>query len=84
MAKTPLSLIISQVLAVITFIIAVIFAFWYIFGDSPTLEQALLIFIVGATVTTLIEIRVLANDHKHLKRSFHALAVDFKEHVKHK
>jgi len=36
-------------LAVITFIIALIFFLWYVFGGSPTLDQTLIAFIASYT-----------------------------------
>ena len=40
----------------ILFIIIVIFVFWYIFGDSPTFEQTILVFMIGVIFTITIKI----------------------------
>ena len=63
-------------------IIAAIMVFWYIFGDTPNIEQTLLIFILGFVIVNYASIRVLRNDHNNLKKSFSALARDFKDYVK--
>lgn len=38
---------VEAAIAWILLIIGVIFTLWYVFGDSPTLEQSLLIFILS-------------------------------------
>lgn len=39
---------VMKILFWIFFILFVIFAIWYIIGDSPTMEQLLFLFILGA------------------------------------
>ena len=74
---------ISEILFWIFFVLAIIFFFWFVFGDSPTFEQTLLIFILGFVVTNYANIRSLRVNHNNLKRSFITLAQGFKEHTKH-
>lgn len=57
---------------------------WYIVGKSPTIEQALLVFILAMVVKNSISIKGLNSDVKHLETKFTALASDFKTHIKHK
>lgn len=56
-------------------LIAVIVVLWYIFGDSPTFEQAILVLLLGLSITTLVKLRVL-------ETRFNFLARDFREHLK--
>jgi len=60
----------------ILFILTIIIVLWYIFGNSPALEQAILILILTLSITTLVKMRVL-------ETKFNFLARDFKEHIKH-
>ena len=73
---------IYEVLFWIFFIISIIVVLWYLFGNSPTLEEALLILAIGflfkihsIVIENKTEIRVLKN-------SFVRLAEDFKIHIK--
>jgi hypothetical protein len=68
----------------IFFIIAVITILWYIFGDSPTIEQALLVFIIAVLFKMQSIVSTNGLEIKILKSSFIRLANDFKEHIKHK
>lgn len=66
------------------FILAIIFFAWYILGRSPTIEQTLLVFILGFVITNYANTKALRTDHDNLRTNFKALAHDFKEHIKHK
>ncbi len=46
----------SDVVLVILFLITMIFVFWYILGDSPTFEQAILVVAVTAIITFAVKI----------------------------
>ncbi len=61
----------------ILFVITIIIVLWYIFGSSPTIEQAILILILTLSITTIIKISVL-------ETRFNFLVRDFREHIKHK
>jgi len=39
-----------DVLFWISFMLAIIFILWYLFGDSPTLEQTLIVFLLSAVL----------------------------------
>ena len=67
----------------IFFILAIIFFVWYMFGKSPTIEQTLLVFILGFVITNYANMKSLRTDHDNLRNNFKLLAQDFKEHVKH-
>ena len=75
---------IYDILFWIFFVLGVIFFLWYVFGDSPTIEQALLILII--TFLFKIQSNITSNtlEMKILRRSFTRLVEDFKEHIKHK
>ena len=75
---------IYEILIWIFFIIAIIMILWYIFGNSPTIEQTLLVLII--TFLFKIQADVVSNmsEIKTIKSSFIRLAGDFKEHLKRK
>ncbi len=73
---------IYDILTLVFFVLSLIFFFWYLFGNSPTFEQTLLVFILGVAIANFANLRFLRTDHNNLKRSFFVLARDFKEHVK--
>ncbi|MFH1592402.1 MAG: hypothetical protein ABIB47_03480 [Candidatus Woesearchaeota archaeon] len=68
----------------ILFIISIIVAIWYLFGNSPTFEQAILVFILTILFTNNAKISEIKTKQESLERKFNALAKDFKEHIKHK
>ncbi len=81
---------IYDILFWIIFIIAVITALWYIFGDSPTFEQTILILIAGFLfkiqgniIFNSLGIKSLKRKFNIIEKSFIRLASDFKNHVKH-
>ena len=76
--------LIGNILFWVLFILGIIVVLWVFLGKSPTIEQALLILILGMTIKNSIEVKGLKSDFKNLKNKFNSLASDFKEHVKHK
>lgn len=66
------------------FIFSIGVVLWYFFGNSPTLEEAILVLILMLVITNIIQTK--GNDYriKTLERNFHFFAKDFKEHTKHK
>lgn len=68
---------IQDIILWVLFILTVIMILWYIFGSSPTTEQAILILILTLSITTIVKISVL-------ETRFNFLARDFREHIKHK
>ena len=65
----------QDILIWILFILTIIIVMWYILGNSPALEQAILILILTLSITTVIKIKVLETRFSYLVR-------DFKEHLK--
>ena len=65
----------------ILFILTLIFVLWYLFGSSPTFEQAILVLFLTLAITTVIKTSVLENKFENLEKSFMRLASDFKEHL---
>jgi len=59
----------------IFFILSIIFFFWYLLGDSPTFEQAILVLILSLLITNTVKTNVL-------ETRFKSLAKDFKVHLK--
>lgn len=75
---------IIDILVVILFIVTLIVVFWYLLGNSPTLEQGLLILILTFMFTMYGNIREQGTELKLVKRSLIKLGNDFKEHSRHK
>ena len=70
----------------ILFLISIAVAFWYFFGNSPTFEQAILVFLLTVLFTLTAKISDIGSEFKMLRRrfdkleeSFIRLADDFKE-----
>ena len=59
-------------------------AAWYFFGNSPTFEQAILVFILTLLFTIGTKISNTNAGLELLEKRFNSLAKDFKEHIKHK
>ncbi len=68
----------------ILFIISLLVVVWYIFGNGPTIEQALLVLIIGFLFIINTKISQMDVKLEVLERKFSALAKYFKEHIKHK
>lgn len=75
---------IRDIILIILTIIAVTISLWYIFGDSPTIEQALLVLIITFLFKNQSNLIANNTEIKILKNSFIHLAKDFKEHTKYK
>ena len=84
MKKEKHKINIYDILFWISFIIAVTTILWYIFGSSPTIEQALLVLIIAFLFKVQASITTNNIETKNLKNSFMHLAKDFKEHITHK
>jgi len=61
----------------IVVLLTIIVVLWYIFGNSPSFEQAILVLLLGLSITTLVKLRVL-------ETRFNFLARDFREQSKKK
>ncbi len=80
---------IKDIIIWILFIATLIFIFWWIFGNSPTFEQTVLIliltllFTIGANVSKNgIKMNFIEKRFNKLENSFIKLSEDFEEHVK--
>jgi len=69
---------------VILFMTTLIIIFWYLFGNSPTLEQGLLILILTFMFTIYGNLREQGSKLRLMEKSLIKLVDDFKEHIKHK
>ena len=71
----------------ILFIITIIFIFWYIFGNSPTFEQAILVFVVTAVFSLVIKITRFETRLDYLEKNIKDSFTNLKEDtslIKHK
>lgn len=73
---------IYDILTWIFFIISLFIVGLYLFGKSPTIEQALLILIIGFFFQIQAHLASTRSELLMLRRSFSALARDFKNHIK--
>jgi hypothetical protein len=71
--------IIMDALQIIFFILAAIFVFWYVFGNSPTFEQTLLMFLSGLIITAIVNIEKVKESQKYLIRDHKELKADYKQ-----
>ena len=72
---------IQDIILIILTLIAVGTAIWYLIGNSPTFEQAILVLILGLLITNITKINVLESRFNLLEKSFCALAKDFKQYI---
>lgn len=75
---------IEDIILGILFIISIVMGIWYLFGDSPTFEQTLLVLIITFLFKIQTDVTFNSITIKNLKTSFMHLADDFKKHIKHK
>ena len=75
---------IEEIIFWVLFSMGILVVIWYILGQSPTIDQALLILILAMVIKNSISIKGLKSDFKHSETKFKALASDFKAHIKHK
>ncbi len=79
----------TDIIIWILFLISISMALWYILGNSPTFEQAILVFILTILFSlaikvneTTIKFETFINKFSSFEDSFKRLASDFKEHLK--
>lgn len=62
-------------------VVSIAVALWYIFGKSPTFEQAILVLVLTILFTLSSKIIKLDIKITNIEHSFIHLAKDFKEHL---
>ena len=89
--KEEKSVLIGKILFWALFVLGIIVFLWALLGNSPTLEQALLIFILGMVIKNSFSIsgintktELTKQKLENLENKFNSLASDFKGHTKHK
>tara|TARA_Y100000310_G_scaffold345531_1_gene466101 strand:+ start:30297 stop:30533 length:237 start_codon:yes stop_codon:yes gene_type:complete len=60
------------------FFLGIVMVLWLFFGNTPTIEQALLILILGMVIKNSVDIKGIRKDLSFLRKQFNALAKDFK------
>lgn len=63
----------------ILFFISIGVGLWYLFGDSPTLEQAILVVVISFLITNMLDTRETKIRFGLMERSFFRLADDFRD-----
>ena len=76
--------IIYEILFWLFFIFTIAIVIWYFLGNSPTMEQALLILIITLLFKIQADIFFLKGEFKIIKQSHIKMSSDFKEHIGHK
>jgi|TARA_B100001971_G_C18110938_1_gene494133 high-affinity Fe2+/Pb2+ permease len=72
---------IQDVIIWILFLLSVIIFFWYLFGNSPTFEQAILGIAITVLLTMSFKMGGFGVRLEILERRFGKLAHDFKGHI---
>lgn len=75
---------IVDIIVWILFIISIFVFFWYVLGNSPSIEQTFLVLIISYLFVMNAKLVQIATRLQMLQNSFRYLARDFKEHIKHK
>lgn len=73
---------ITDILFGIFLLLAIIFFFWYLLGDSPTLEQTLLILITGMGIKFYGEFKEFKGDYNSFKKNVGESFTRLKEDLK--
>ena len=63
----------------ILFTLGIAVVVWLIIGNTPTLEQALLVLTISLVINNTVEIKGVKKDIFYLKRQFGSMARDFKD-----
>ncbi len=74
---------IYDIVFIILFIVSVLTVLWYLFGDSPTLEQGMLIMIATFLISIYGRQIRLETRFGFMAKDFKELTLDFKQHAKH-
>ncbi len=69
----------SDIIIWILFIITLVFIFWYIFGNSPTFEQTILVFVVTAIFTIAIKISQFGSRMGYVEKDLRDLKINIKD-----
>jgi len=73
---------IQDIILLILTLIAISVSIWYLIGDSPSFEQAILILIATMVFSNSTKISDINTRLNSLEKSFSHLAKDFKEHIR--
>jgi len=72
---------IQDIIVWILFAVSLFVVGWYFFGNSPTIEQSLLVLIISYLFVINSKMSKIETIIKISERKFNALAKDFKEHL---
>lgn len=75
---------IQDIIVWIAFIIALFVVAWFFFGNSPTIEQSLLVLNISYLLVINSKISKIETRLSIFTNKFNALAKDFKQHIQHK
>lgn len=74
----------QDIILLILFIFSLIVLGWFLFGNSPTFEEAILVFILTIVFGISIKLTMIDSNLKSLNNKFNHLSKDFKEHLNNK
>jgi len=73
---------IIEIITILLLLVSIATALWYFFGNSPSLEQALMIFFITGLFAIGTKLSAVSTKLNMIERSFSCLAKDFKEYTK--
>ncbi|MBU3923428.1 MAG: hypothetical protein KJ592_00765 [Nanoarchaeota archaeon] len=74
--------IFMDLMIIIFFILSVVFVFWYVFGNSPSFVEAVLVMVLGLLIVNTTKVSVLESRFNNLERSHLRLSNDFRGYVR--
>jgi len=75
---------IIDIILIILAVVSVGVVVWYLLGNSPTVEEALMVLLISSILVIYSKISKIEAKTESFEKSFFNLAKDFKEHIKHK
>lgn len=72
---------ISEIIFWILAVISIGVAGWYLFGNSPTFEQTILVLMLTVVFGISMKVAVIGEKVNSIERKFNMMAKDFKEHL---
>ncbi len=73
---------VGDMILIILFVVSLGLLLWVFVGSTPTFEQIVLGFMLTIVFGVSIKVSSISTDLRLLRKSFSALARDFKEHIK--
>ena len=72
---------IKDIIFWILVIISIVIVLWYLFGNSPTFEQTILVLILTVVFGIGTKVAVIGEKINSIEKRFGVMAKDFREHL---